>query len=193
MVEGTTPLVGERGAVRVLDVFEGRRQLIAYHFMWRRASRGGAMRGIIWVTSQVSELSYIHSRDITYAVFCQGPVRRERPLPRLLGLGDALVLSPGGTLDTLLVGRRVGLMYIVCYLQEGSNVFGTYWTTRRGVEAMDNTYRLIDLTVYGREDPLAGWPQRIAGKQATRTNGRPTAQWSRLTEGHSDDLGTRGL
>jgi predicted dithiol-disulfide oxidoreductase (DUF899 family) len=70
----------------------------------------------------------------------------------------------------------------------------TYWTTIRGVEAMDNSYRLLDLTVYGRQDPWedspTGWPQRFKGKQNLRTDGRPTAQWSRLKAGHSDDLGT---
>ena len=39
---------------------------------------------------------------------------------------------------------------LICYLRQGSDVFETYWTTRRGVEAMDNNYRLLDLTVYGR-------------------------------------------
>jgi hypothetical protein len=38
---------------------------------------------------------------------------------------------------------RVGMMHIVCYLRQGSNVFETYWTTIRGVEAMDNSYRLL--------------------------------------------------
>jgi predicted dithiol-disulfide oxidoreductase (DUF899 family) len=33
-VDGATPLVGERGAVTLLDVFDGRRMLIAYYFMW---------------------------------------------------------------------------------------------------------------------------------------------------------------
>jgi predicted dithiol-disulfide oxidoreductase (DUF899 family) len=33
-VDGITPLIGERGAVTLLDVFEGRRMLIAYYFMW---------------------------------------------------------------------------------------------------------------------------------------------------------------
>ena len=98
-----------------------------------------------------------------------------------------------GSLDTLLVGRRVGRMHIVRYLRQGSSVFETYWTTSRGVEAMDNNYRLLDLTAYGRqetwEDSPAGWPQRFEGKQDTRTNGRPTAQWSRLKAGHSDNLG----
>ena len=64
----------------------------------------------------------------------------------------------------------------------------------RGVEAMDNSYRLLDLTVYGRqerwEDSPAGWPQRPKGSHPYRTDGRPVAQWSRLKAGHSDDLGT---
>jgi predicted dithiol-disulfide oxidoreductase (DUF899 family) len=85
-------------------------------------------------------------------------------------------------------------MHIVCYLRQGSNVFETYWTTRRGVEAMDNSYRLLDLTVYGRqetcEDSATGWPQRFKGKQVTRTHGRPTAQWFRLEAGRSDNLDT---
>jgi predicted dithiol-disulfide oxidoreductase (DUF899 family) len=102
--------------------------------------------------------------------------------------------SAQNSLDTLLVGRQVGLFHLVCYLRQGSNVFETYWTTRRGVEAMDNSFRLLDLTVYGRqetwEDSPAGWPQRFKGKEFARTDGRPTAQWSRLKAGHSDDLGT---
>jgi predicted dithiol-disulfide oxidoreductase (DUF899 family) len=88
----------------------------------------------------------------------------------------------------------MGMMHIVCYLRERSNVFETYWTTMRGVEAMDNRYRLLDLTIYGRqeawEDSPTGWPQRSKGKQNTRTDGRPTAQWSRLTAGYSDVLDT---
>jgi predicted dithiol-disulfide oxidoreductase (DUF899 family) len=45
-----------------LDAFEGRRVLIAYYFMWHAGA--GALRGCTWVTSQVRELSYIHSRDV---------------------------------------------------------------------------------------------------------------------------------
>src|SRR5579859_6903298 len=33
-VDGATPLIGERGTVPLLEVFEGRRMLIAYYFMW---------------------------------------------------------------------------------------------------------------------------------------------------------------
>jgi predicted dithiol-disulfide oxidoreductase (DUF899 family) len=39
-MDGATPLIGERGAVTLLDVFEGRRMLIAYYFMWHTSHAG---------------------------------------------------------------------------------------------------------------------------------------------------------
>jgi predicted dithiol-disulfide oxidoreductase (DUF899 family) len=194
-VNGTTRLIGERGAVTLLDVFEGRRMLIAYYFMWHTGQPAPEQcEGCTWVTSQVRELSYIHSRDVTYATFCQGPYEESARYRDFMGWDMPWYSASHDSLNTLLVGRQVGMMHIVCYLRQESKVFETYWTTRRGVEAMDNSYRLLDLTVYGRqetwEDSPTGWPQRLEGKQHMRTDGRPTAQWSRLKAGHSDDLGT---
>jgi predicted dithiol-disulfide oxidoreductase (DUF899 family) len=98
------------------------------------------------------------------------------------------------SLETLLTGRQVGMFHLVCYLRDGDRVFETYWTNGRGVEAMDNTYALMALTAYGRQEPWedspAGWPQRFElNRDIWRTNGRPTAQLPRLEAGHSDDLG----
>jgi predicted dithiol-disulfide oxidoreductase (DUF899 family) len=102
--------------------------------------------------------------------------------------------SAKDSLQTLLVGRRLGRMHLICYLRQDSKVFETYWTTGRGVEVADNSYRLLDLTVYGRqelwEDSPDSWPKRFTGKENFRTGGRPTPQWSRLKAGYSDDLGT---
>jgi predicted dithiol-disulfide oxidoreductase (DUF899 family) len=103
--------------------------------------------------------------------------------------------SAQDSLDILLVGRRLGPMYLVCYLRQGFKVFETYWTTMRGVQAMDNSYALLDLTVYGRqetwEDSPPGWPKPWTGTaKRIRIDGRPIAQWSRLKAGQSDDLGT---
>jgi predicted dithiol-disulfide oxidoreductase (DUF899 family) len=193
-VDGGTPLIGERGAVTLSDVFDGRRMLIAYYFMWHSGHPAPEQcEGCTWVTSQVRELSYIQSRDVTYGTFCQGPYEESARYRDFMGW-EMPWYSAQHSLDTLLVGRRAGRMHIVCYLRQGTQVFETYWTTARGVEAMDNSYRLLDLTVYGRqemwEDSPAGWPQRFKGEQATRTDGRPTAQWSRLAAGRSDNLGT---
>src|ERR1017187_3552568 len=67
-------LTGPHGPLTLLDAFEGRRQLIAYYFMWWPGHPAAEQcEGCTWVTTQVAELSYLHSRDITYAVFCQGP------------------------------------------------------------------------------------------------------------------------
>jgi len=71
------------------------------------------------------------------------------------------------------------------------------WTNGRGVEVMDQTYGLLDLTVYGRqerwEDSPAGWPQRSnLDDDVMRSNGRPIAQWPRLAAGLCDDLSGAG-
>ena len=48
--------------------------------------------------------------------------------------------SAQDSLDALLVGRRVGMFHLVCYLRHGDKVFETFWTNGRGVEAMNNSY-----------------------------------------------------
>ena len=127
-VDPATRLIGDRGPVTLLDAFQGRRQLIVYYFMWHTGHPAAQQcEGCTWVATQVTELSYLRSRDI-----------------------------------------------IVCYLRDGARVFETYWTTIRGVEAMDYSYALMDLTVYGRqeswEDSPPGWPQECS---ITRTAAGP--------------------
>jgi len=191
-VDGETALVGERGAATLLDAFEGRRLLIAYYFMWYTGRPAPEQcEGCTFFTTQVRELSNIHSRDVTYATFCQGPYDESVRYRAFMGW-EMPWYSAQDSLDTLLAGRKPGIMYLICYLRQGSDVFETYWTTMRGVEAMDNSYRLLDLTVYGRqeawEDSPTGWPQRPRDEHPFRTDGRPIAQWPRLKAGHSDDL-----
>ena len=202
-VDPTTPLIGPHGPLTLLDAFEGRRQLIAYYFMWNPGRPAPEQcEGCTWVTSQVRELSYLHSRDITFAVFCQGPYDESIRYHDFMGW-DMPWYSAQDSLDALLTGRQLGLFHLVCYLRDGDRVFETYWTTRRGCEAMDYSYALMDLTVYGRqeawEDSPPGWPQQCS---ITRTDGgaptwppvpewpggRPIAQWPRLAAGRSDDL-----
>ena len=73
-VDAGLTLTGPHGPLTLLEAFEGRRQLIAYYFMWWGGHPAAEQcEGCTWVTTQVTELSYVHSRDITFAVFCQGP------------------------------------------------------------------------------------------------------------------------
>jgi predicted dithiol-disulfide oxidoreductase (DUF899 family) len=204
-VDAGLTLTGPGGQLTLLEAFEGRRQLVVYYFMWHRGHPAPEQcEGCTWVTTQVTELSYLHSRDITYAVFAQGPYDESARYRDFMGW-DVPWYSPGESLDALLPPpRHPGRMHIVCYLRDGGRVFETYWTTLRGVEAMDYSYALMDLTAYGRqedwEDSPAGWPQRCTNTRtdagspawppaAAWPGGRPIAQWSRLEAGRSDDLG----
>jgi predicted dithiol-disulfide oxidoreductase (DUF899 family) len=193
-VDASLTLVGPQGPVTLLDAFEGRRQLIAYYFMWYSGRPAPEQcEGCTWCTTQVAELAYLHSRDITYAVLCQGPYD-ESIRYRDFMAWDMPWYSAQASLDALLVGRRINLMHLVCYLRDGDRVFETYWTNHRGVETMDYSFALMDLTVFGRqqawEDSPAGWP-RQPDMSLMRTDGRPIAQWSRLAAGRSDDLAAR--
>ena len=193
-MDAATPVIGADGPVTLLDTFEGRSQLIAYYFMWYTGHPAPEQcEGCTWCTTHVAELSYLHSRDITYAVFCQGPYDESSRYRDFMGW-EMPWYSAQESLDTLLIGRQKGLMHLVCYVRDGDRVFETYWTNYRGVEEMDYSLALMDLTVYGRqeawEDSPAGWPIFPLGDdgQPMRTNGRPIAQWSRLEAGRSDAL-----
>jgi predicted dithiol-disulfide oxidoreductase (DUF899 family) len=203
-VDASLTLTGPGGPLTLLDAFEGRRQLIAYYFMWHDGHPAAEQcEGCTWCATQVAERSYLHSRDITYAVFCQGPYAESARYREFMGW-DMPWYSAQDSLEALLPPpRQPGRMHLVCYLRDGDRVFETYWSTLRGVEAMDNSLALMDLTAYGRqeswEDSPPGWPQE---RTNTRTMdgspawtpvpewpaGRPIPQWVRLAAGHSDDL-----
>jgi predicted dithiol-disulfide oxidoreductase (DUF899 family) len=202
-MDATLRLIGADGPVTLLDAFEGRRQLIAYFHMWHEGHPAAEQcEGCTWNNTQVTERSYLYSRDITYAVLCQGPYDESSRYRDFMNW-DLPWYSAKPSLDALLVGRRIGTMHVVCYVRDGDRVFETYWTTGRGVEAVDYNYRLMDLTVWGRQEPWenspGGWPQKCTSTRTetgpptwtpvpTWPSGRPIAQWSRLAAGRSDDL-----
>ncbi len=202
-VDARIALTGPGGSLTLLDAFEGRRQLIAYYFMWSPGLPAAEQcEGCTFYTAQIGELSYLHSRDITFATFCQGPYDESVRYRDFMGW-DLPWYSAAGSLDELLVGRQAGLFHLVCYLRDGDRVFETYWTTRRGAETMDVSYALMDLSVYGRQEPWedspGGWPQQCTNARTETGSpawapvpawpgGRPAAQWPRLAQGRSDDL-----
>ena len=192
-VDPATPLTGAAGPVPLADVFAGRSQLIAYFHMWHPGRPAAEQcEGCTFSTSHMTELSYLHSRDVGYATFCEGPYGESSRYRDFMGWTVPWYSVPPGSVDRLVAGRHFGML--VCYLRDGDRVFETYWTTDRGTERMTPSYGLLDLTVHGRqehwEDSPEGWPKHwdTRGSQFRR-DGRPTAQWSRLDAGHDDDLG----
>ena len=197
-VDATVVLTGSKGPVRLLDAFEGRQQLIAYFHMWHTGKPAAEQcEGCTLCTGQVRELSYLHSRSVTYATFCQGPFEESVRYRDFMGWDMPWYSLEEAQAQSLLAGRKFNRFYLVFYLRQGERVFETYWTNGRGVEVMAPGYGLLlDRTVYGRqeewEESPSGWPKEWhTGENPFRMGGRPIAQWPRLAAGLSDDLGNQ--
>ena len=195
-VDPSITLIGPDGPLTLLDAFEGRQQLIAYLHMWFDGEPAEAQcEGCTFFNGQVSELSHLHSRDVTYATFCFGPYEESARYRDFMGW-ELPWYSIKDSAEELLAGRQFNRFHLICYLRSGDRVFETYWSRGRGVEVLGLSYGLLDITVFGRqeewEDSPDGWPQpwTMDGGEAMRTDGRPIAQWPRLAAGRSDDLGT---
>jgi predicted dithiol-disulfide oxidoreductase (DUF899 family) len=196
-VDAATPVAGAAGEVPLIETFEGRSQLFASYHMWHTGlTAADQCEGCTFFSGHVLELSYLHSRDVTYAVFCQGPYDESARYRDFMGWEMPWYSVPGESSGRLLAGRHFGMK--ICYLRDGDRVFETYWTTGRGCEAMTNSYGMLDMTVYGRQEPWEdspeGWPQLFGSgqpmSQQFRLDGRPISQWSRLAARRSDDLGS---
>ncbi|WP_219461767.1 DUF899 family protein [Nonomuraea rhizosphaerae] len=191
-VDPRTPLIGAGGAVPLIELFAGRSQLIAYYHMWHHGRPAGEQcEGCTFSSSQVTELAYLHSRDVSYAVLSEGSYEESARYRDFMAYPVPWYAVPPESVQPLIADRHFGIL--ACYLRDGEQVYETYWTTGRGNEAMAPSYGLLDRTVYGRqehwEDSPQGWPQRWGSTGGQfQLNGRPAAQWPRLHAGHDDTL-----
>src|ERR1700761_1239081 len=101
-VDATTPLVGADGTVTLLDAFEGRTQLFASYHMWHTGRPAADQcEGCTFFTGHALELSYLHSRDVTFAVFCQGPFEESSRYREFMGWNMPWYCVPGESYDRL--------------------------------------------------------------------------------------------
>lgn len=184
-VDATIAVRGPAGDIPFIDVFEGRRQLIAYYHMWFDGYDWDRQcEGCTFYNGHIGDPAYLHTRDVTYPTLCQGSFAESVAYRDHLGW-TLPWYSAQASLEVLLSDRPHAPGPLVCYLRDGDRVFETYWTSGRGLERMTATYPLLDITPFGRqeewEDSPAGWPKpfRVASDGLhIRTEGRPTALWA---------------
>ncbi len=178
-------VTGADGPVPLLEVFAGRRILIAYFHMWDDGLPWHEQcEGCTVSTCHMQMQEYLHARDVTYAVLCEGSYAESAPFAEFMGYPWPWY-SARDSDPALADGRGFGM--IACYLRgDDGQVFETYWTDGRGVEALMTSYHALDLTAFGRqerwEDSPESWPRLAKGEHPWRLNGRPTAQWSRTDQ-----------
>lgn len=166
MVEVTTPYVfqGVDGPATLLDLFQGKRQLILQHFMfhpdWEEGCDGCSM-----MADHVGPLVHMHARDTTYVAVARAPLEkiaafRERmgwEIPFYSSHGTSFNEDFGVTVDDQ---EDQGMSFFV---RDGDRVFRTSFHNGRGVEDAISTFVLLDHTAFGRseqfEDSPQGWPQ----------------------------------
>lgn len=181
------PLIGANGPTSMLDIFDGRDQLVVYKHMWHLGKPfEGQCEGCTATIWNFHDAAYLEARGISFAVFGAGPYEEMAPFREFMGYTPRWY-SVYGVDDPAYTGGG----HITCFLRRGDRVFLTYDTTDRGTEPIMAALNLMDMTVYGRqeewEDSPEGWPQDPTFT-GWRRDGRPVPQWTRPgavpVEGH---------
>src|SRR3982074_2606511 len=144
---------GPDGKANLLALFEGRRQLIVYHFMMEP---GSAHRcpGCSMVADNIGHLAHLHARDTTLIPVSPAPLEQIKPYQERMGW-TVPWFSAYGNDFTADCGAGQGFGVSV-FLRDGDNVFRTYYTTGRGGDMLIGTLRYLDLTPLGRQE---SWEQ----------------------------------
>jgi predicted dithiol-disulfide oxidoreductase (DUF899 family) len=178
---------GPDGKASLVDLFEGRRQLLLYHFMFGPNQDAGC-DGCSMFIDQIGHPAHLHARDTSFVIVSRAPLAkieayRKRmgwTLPWFSSFESDFNVDFGVSPETPQVGvyqdgERFGLSV---FFREGDRVFRTYFTNGRGTEALGSVWTLLDLTPLGRqedwEDSPAGYPQT------------PPFQWWRRHDEYGD-------
>ncbi len=154
---------GPNGKASLLDLFEGRRQLIVYRAFFEPGVFGWpdhACRGCSLGADQVSHLSHLNARDTTLAYASRAPQQDiERLKARMEWTMPWYTITDSFDKD-FGVDEWHGHN---AFIREGDKVFRTYFINTRGDEAMGSLWSYLDMTALGRqeiwEDSPAGYPQ----------------------------------
>lgn len=179
-----------QGKRNLLDLFEGRKQLMVYHFMFAPDWEQGCP-GCTGYVNAIGDLSSLAERDATLLLCSRAPLEKLETykaskgwsIPWVSSLGSEFNYDFHVTLDDKVApieynykskaqlaaergsddldGERPGLSV---FFRIGEDVFHTYSVYARGGEGITDAISLLDLTPYGRqedfEDSPPGWPQR---------------------------------
>ncbi|HXY43842.1 MAG TPA: DUF899 family protein [Acidimicrobiales bacterium] len=148
------------GPKTLLDLFEGRAQLVVYQFMDNGPD--AFCPGCTHFTNNVADLGTLHDSGVSFVTVSNMPLEQIQEYKARMGWTVPFVSSRGnGFADDTGAGN---LFRLTVFLRDGEDVYLTYSTTARGVDRLLFSNNVLDLTPYGRqedwEDSPAGWPQQ---------------------------------
>ena len=179
MVEVDAPYVfdTETGPLTLLDLFDGRRQLIVQHFMFAPDWDEGCV-GCSMMADHVGPLSHLYAKDTSFVLVSRAPVGRLVAFKDRMGWDLPWVSSGRSSFNedfhTTVDGQERHSISV--FLRDDERVFHTWQTFGRGEEPFMMVFDLLDLTPYGRQETWEksppGWPQQ------------PPYEWMRLHDAY---------
>jgi predicted dithiol-disulfide oxidoreductase (DUF899 family) len=179
-IEKAYAFQGPDGKATLLDLFEGRRQLLLYHFMFGPNAEAGC-DGCSMVADQIVHLAHLHARNTSFAMVSRAPIgkieayrkRMEWTLPWYSSFGTDfnhdLGVGPESPQEGAYQdGESFGLSV---FFRDGEEIQRSYFTSGRGVETLGSVWTLLDLTPWGRQE---NWEDSPEGTPQT-----PPYQWWR--------------
>jgi predicted dithiol-disulfide oxidoreductase (DUF899 family) len=167
----------ENGPASLLDLFDGRRQLIVQHFMfgpdWNEGCSGCSM-----MADHIGPLSHLHAKDTSLVLVSRAPLGKLLEFRDRMGWTLPWVSSESTTFNQDFRATVDGEEHhaISVFLRDRDRVFHTWSTYNRGEEPFMVVFDLLDLTPFGRqetwEDSPEGWPQQ------------PPYEWMRLHDAY---------
>jgi predicted dithiol-disulfide oxidoreductase (DUF899 family) len=169
---------GPNGQARLVDLFEGRRQLIIYHFMFG-PGWGAGCKHCSFIVDNIGHPAHLHSRDTTIALISRAPREEIAPFQQRMGWilpwyssnGSSFNYDFHTTLDESVApveydfrdketlerdgepfyteGEQGG---ISVFLRDGDDVLHTYSVYGDKMEFLNGTLNYLDLTPLGRQD-----------------------------------------
>jgi predicted dithiol-disulfide oxidoreductase (DUF899 family) len=154
---------GPAGAASLLDLFQGRRQLIVYRFFFEPGVSGWPDRGCggcSFLADQVGHLAHLNARDTTLAFVSRAPQADIERWKARMGWGMPWYTITDDFDADFGVDEWHGTN---AFVREGDEILRTYFVNNRGDEAMGSTWSFLDITALGRqeqwEDSPEGYPQ----------------------------------
>jgi predicted dithiol-disulfide oxidoreductase (DUF899 family) len=150
---------GPDGKAGLVDLFDGRPQLIVYHFMFDPSWNEGC-KHCSFLVDNVGHLAHLHARNTSFAIVSRAPLGKIEPFKARMGWTFPWYSSFGSDFNhdfhaTLDRGERGGLSV---FFREDDTVFHTYSAYEEGTELLHGTLNYLDLTPLGRQDgPGSPW------------------------------------
>lgn len=155
-------LVGEDGPVRLVDIFDGKSQLIAYHHMWSPGDEWQCP-GCTGFTSQFTRLEFLDAYDARFVIITPADINEALAYRDRVGNRMTWYSTANSSFGADMGAPLGGGFQINVFLRHGDAVYRTWNTQGRGTEQLGHTFGLLDILPYGRQeawqDVPDGWPQ----------------------------------